>query len=90
MYYYCSMDLNDNSYNVKQAIQAGPTKESFKKQAVNNLFPCFQLKVLNTINIKIIPKIKGRFMFARSLHSLLFSDDSNLASPSKQLVKVRS
>ena len=84
------MDLNDNSYNVKYSSQEGRGIESFKKQAVNNLFPRLRLKVLSTIIIMLLSKIKGRFMFARLLHLLLFVTDSNLASPSKQLVKVRS
>mgnify|MGYP003635821948 CR=1 len=84
------MILNDNSYNVKQAIQAGPTKESFKKQAVNNLFSRLRVKVLSTIIIILLSKIKGVFMFARSRHLLLFVTNSNLASPSIKLVKVRS
>ena len=82
--------MNDNSYNVKQAIQAGPTKESFKKQAVYNLFPCLPVKVLSTIIIILLSKIKGVFMFARSRHLLLFVTNSNLASPSIKLVKVQS
>ena len=84
------MDLNDNSYNVKYSSQEGRGIESFKKQAVNNLFPRLRPKVLSTIIIMLLSKIKGRFMFARLLHLLLFVTDSNLASPSKQLVKVRS
>ena len=84
------MDLNDNSYNVKYSSQVGRETESFKKQAVNNLFPRLRLKVLSTIIIILLSKIKGEFMFGRSRHLLLFITDSNLASPSKQLVKVQS
>ena len=84
------MDLNDNSYNVKYSSKEGRGIESFKKQAVNNLFPRLRLKVLSTIIIILLSKIKGSFMFARSRHLLLFVTDSILASPSKQLVKVRS
>ena len=84
------MDLNDNSYNVKYSSQVGRETESFKKQAVNNLFSCLPLKVLSTICIELLSKIKGEFMFGRSRHLLLFITDSNLASPSKQLVKVQS
>lgn len=82
--------MNDNSYNVKQAIQAGPTKESSKKQAVNKLFFNSSVNALNIINLTFFVIIKQFECLVSATHSLLFSDNSNLASPSKKLVKVQS